>query len=116
MDKFCNNYFLGGWWTLFNFTKCFEYVVGIIKIAESSEANSPGRKYGSASQQVDLSQNKSQDKEHKKFRTLYQHKWQAKGTTPNKGDTLGGNPPNMGHKESGFVVPRQIMFVPRMKC
>jgi hypothetical protein len=45
------------------------------------------------------------------FRLLYQYKKQAKGTTSNKGGTLGGKPPNVGNKENRVMPLRQIMLV-----
>jgi hypothetical protein len=41
---------------------------------------------------------------------LPSQKQQAKGTTPNKGGTQGGNLSNVGNKEFGFVVPMQIIL------
>ena len=54
----------------------------------------------------------SRGKDCKRFGPLYQHKRQAEGTIPNKGDTQKGKTHNIKTRESSFMVLKQIIVVP----
>lgn len=71
----------------------------------------PPKKLSGTSQRSSSSRNMSQGKERKKFGPLYQYKKWAESITPNKDGIQGGKPFNIWNKESGFVVPRKIIFV-----
>ena len=98
---------------LFKFPMYPSVVLGIIKIAQNTDAHGPKTKASDPSPQSGLSRNMSLGKESKKFGPSYHHKGQAKRKIFYKGGNQEGKPPNVGNKEGGFVVPRQIMFVPK---
>ena len=114
--------------------KALKDMVGIIKIAESIEIDGLERKSGRASSQRALAEICPEAKRPNKFGLLYQHKtsqrynfqqrwhqrrkntqcWKQKkwryATKANHACVADGM------LEGGFVLPRQIMLVPRMEC